>query len=310
MKEPDTFYEVMLSLERQHPQAPEIGKACSPKLEPYRFGVFPSLGFATADVTKPDPSLIKKRAGHFYPVYYFNNFGLLGPNGALPIHLTEYALQRIRHHDDHAWVEFLDLFHHRFFTLLYRTWADGKPTANQTSEKRPFFQRLFDLLGSRDLDIAPFQQQHRKHQEGIERGLSHSLGMPVRLKPFQGQWLHISLNNQTQVGRSRSSLGQTTILGRRVWDVHSKVHIVLGPMSWRQFESLQTGQSGLAFFKDKVANLLGIEYDWDYTCIIDKEEIPDPVLNGRNQLGRNLWLSKNHLSKCVQVKRKGLFIQH
>ena len=41
-------------------------------------------------------------------------FGLLGPNGPLPLHLTEYVRERLRHHADPTFARFLDLFHHRF----------------------------------------------------------------------------------------------------------------------------------------------------------------------------------------------------
>ena len=42
-----------------------------------------------------------------------NFFGLLGPNGPLPLHLTEYARDRLRNSDDPTMARFLDLFHHR-----------------------------------------------------------------------------------------------------------------------------------------------------------------------------------------------------
>src|SRR5690606_41925613 len=37
-------------------------------------------------------------------------FGLFGPNGALPLHLTELAYERRRHKDDATIVDFLNLF--------------------------------------------------------------------------------------------------------------------------------------------------------------------------------------------------------
>lgn len=308
MSEVNTFYDLMCALEKAHPSAPEIGKASSPSQEPYRFGVFPSLSFSTTDISKPDPSLLKKRADDDKPTYYLNHFGLLGPNGALPIHLTEYALQRIRHHDDHAWVEFLNLFHHRFFTLFYRACVDGWPIANQYKGRNPFFLRLSNLLGDSKLDIAPYQHQQRKHQEGLERALSHSLRMPVRLSCFEGQWLLISKKNRCQLGSSRAVLGRSAMIGNRVWDLHSKVHIELGPMRWKQFETLLPRQQGLAHFIDRVNRLLGAEYDWDYSCLVQQAELPEPLVNGRQQLGRNLWLGKNQRAKYVRVRRQGCFI--
>lgn len=309
MPEPQTFYELMRCLEIKHPKAPQMGTANSPKQEPYRFAVFPSLSFSPSDLSHPEPSLLKKRADSKRQIYYLNHFGLLGPNGALPVHLTEYALYRIRHHDDHGWVEFLNLFHHRFFTLFYRAWVEGQPTAYQRDNKNAFFKRLTNLLGDSQLDVAPFQHQQRKHQEGIEKALAHSLGTSVKLKNFQGQWLFVSLENQTQLGRSRSCLGRTALLGDRQWDIQSKVHIEFGPMKWQEFKRFQPEHPDFNSLFQRVTNLLGLEYDWDYTCFIERGEIPHPLVNGRQQLGRNLWLGKRQTPSYPKVSRRGGFIQ-
>ena len=42
--------------------------------------------------------------------------GLLGPQGALPLHLTNYAHYRQQHTNDTTLVRFLDVFHHRVLT--------------------------------------------------------------------------------------------------------------------------------------------------------------------------------------------------
>jgi type VI secretion system protein ImpH len=54
-------------------------------------------------------------------------FGLLGPNGALPLHLTEYARERAQHHGDPTFQRFLDTLTHRFALLFYRAWAEAQP---------------------------------------------------------------------------------------------------------------------------------------------------------------------------------------
>lgn len=57
-------------------------------------------------------------------------FGMLGPNGPLPLHLTEYARSRSIHAGDQTLVRFLDIFHHRFMALFYRAWAQAQPTVS------------------------------------------------------------------------------------------------------------------------------------------------------------------------------------
>ena len=54
-------------------------------------------------------------------------FGLFGPDGPLPLHLTEYARDRRRNHRDPTFERFADLFHHRALSLFYRAWANAQP---------------------------------------------------------------------------------------------------------------------------------------------------------------------------------------
>ena len=63
-------------------------------------------------------------------------FGLLGPNGPLPLHLTEYARERLRHAGDPTLSRFLDIFHHRFLALFYRAWAQAQPHVNRDRPER------------------------------------------------------------------------------------------------------------------------------------------------------------------------------
>ena len=58
-------------------------------------------------------------------------FGLFGPNGPLPIHLTEYARERLQHGGDATLCRFLDVFHHRFLALFYKAWAQAQPHVNR-----------------------------------------------------------------------------------------------------------------------------------------------------------------------------------
>ena len=72
-------------------------------------------------------------------------FGLFGPQGPLPIHLTEYVRERIRNHGDFTLLRFLDIFHHRMTAFFYRAWARVRPTV---SFDQPSSDRFGDYVGS------------------------------------------------------------------------------------------------------------------------------------------------------------------
>src|SRR5436190_14840752 len=115
------FYQTLRRLECVYRDKPRWGTAQRPIDEPIRFGEEPDLTFAPASLasftigTDREPSRLQVRL-----------FGLLGPNGPLPIHITEYVRERARE-GDLTLSRFLDLFHHRFLELFYRAWAQAQP---------------------------------------------------------------------------------------------------------------------------------------------------------------------------------------
>ncbi|MGN6983261.1 type VI secretion system baseplate subunit TssG, partial [Neisseria sp. P0009.S007] len=55
-----------------------------------------------------------------------NGFGLFGPSGPLPLHLTEYAYERQHQHGDRTWTGFANMLQHRLAVLFYRAWANAQ----------------------------------------------------------------------------------------------------------------------------------------------------------------------------------------
>ena len=86
------FFQAVRRLECAHRDKPRMGQGSRPIEEPVRFGQEPSLAFPPSTVAsfgQRDPQLVPRMLVHF--------FGALGPNGPLPLHLTEYARQRLYH---------------------------------------------------------------------------------------------------------------------------------------------------------------------------------------------------------------------
>ena len=96
--------------------------------------------------------VVRAGAGGRPPRLQVRLFGLLGPNGPLPLHLTEYARERLRHAGDPTLSRFLDLFHHRFLALFYRAWAQAQPHVNRD---RPDDDRF-----------AGYRRRVRRHRAG------------------------------------------------------------------------------------------------------------------------------------------------
>src|SRR5262245_23200901 len=116
------FFEAMRRVECAWPALPRLGTAARPVDEPVRLGHKPSLDFAPtmlASVESITGDRLRIR-GYF--------LGLFGPHGPLPLHLTEYAHDRITNARDDTLAAFADIFHHRMLALFYRAWANTRPT--------------------------------------------------------------------------------------------------------------------------------------------------------------------------------------
>src|SRR5690606_28568086 len=84
------------------------------------------------------------------------SFGLFGPNGPLPLHLTEIAFQRARQLDDPTMSDFLNMLQHRLIGLFYRAWAEADPVTQMDRPETDRFRRYVGaLLGLADAVDEP-----------------------------------------------------------------------------------------------------------------------------------------------------------
>src|SRR5690606_19391018 len=181
-------------------------------------------------------------------------FGLFGPNGPLPLHLTEYARERLIHHGDGAFTAFADIFHHRLILLFYRAWADAQSAATLDHPQEDFSRRLAALLhhsapAGRGGAIAPHAHyvmaghllRQTRNPEGLIRILSAYFGLEVRLLEFQARWLRLEPDDRLALD-ARASLGRGTVLGAAVRDAQHAFRLVLGPMRLADYMQFLPGR--------------------------------------------------------------------
>ncbi|MFO6248765.1 type VI secretion system baseplate subunit TssG, partial [Pseudomonas aeruginosa] len=116
------FFQALRRIECESPQLPRLGHSVRLADDPLRLGQKPDCTFAPstlASVSQAGTAAVP-RLDQFF-------FGLTGPNGPLPLHLTEYARERQRNVNDATFKRFMDVFHHRLLTLFYRAWAEARP---------------------------------------------------------------------------------------------------------------------------------------------------------------------------------------
>jgi type VI secretion system protein ImpH len=309
------FYQTLRRLECLYELKPRWGEALRPIDEPVRLGQDPDLSFAPAPLASFELPPGKT------PRLQVRLFGLFGPNGPLPIHVTEYARERLRLAGDPTLSRFADIFHHRFLALFYRAWAQAKPHVNHDRPKADHFSvYVGSFIGmapkaSRERDALPDLAKffhvgslirQVRNAEGLTHILQHFFDVPVQIEEFVGHWLSLSTGERTALS-SGAALGAGAVLGGRVWDRQHKFRIRLGPLTLDQYESFlpgtqkpRSGEGGpagthLRKLVDWVRMYLCFELDWDVGLLLKPNEVPSLALGGRQRLGWTTWLGRRRL---------------
>jgi type VI secretion system protein ImpH len=298
------FYHALRFIECLYSERPRLGRSKRPTDDPVRLAQEPAMSFESASLTAFEPG--KDGKPHRLMVRLL---GLLGPNGPLPLHLTEYAQNRRRDYGDLTFTRFLDVFHHRMLSLFYRAWANNEPTV---SFDRPDSDRFSDYVGSleglgmpglrrRDeiSDQSKFYYCGRlssqtKCAEGLQAILTDYFNLPAHIEEFVGEWIPLPQENICRLGKERANgtLGESVIVGSRVWGCQHKFRIVLGPLSFENYERLLPTGDRIRRLVTLVRNYVGDELAWDAKLILKRQEVPSVSLNGHSRLGWTTWLGE------------------
>ena len=307
------FFATLRLIEALNSDKPRLGNGIKASDDAVFLGQEPELHFP------PSALAAYSTREEFHPRLAVNFFGLFGPHGPLPLHLTEYARERLRNHHDPTFARFADIFHHRMISLFYRAWANARPTVSfdRPQEDRFGFYvgALFGLSGeamaNRDAlaDNAKrfyagrFAAQN-KCPDGLQAIITDLLALPVKIVEFVGEWMEIQQNDHTRLGLSPeiASLGRSALLGAFVWGCQHKFRIVLGPMNLAQYLALLPGGMALAQLVAVVRNYMGDELVWDVQLLLKSQQVPEKLtlgraaqpnlasLNGNARLGWSMWL--------------------
>ncbi len=297
-----SFFQAVRRLEVVHSDRPGVGKSMRPADDPFRFSQEPFLEFAPATLSDFKTSKDGRPARL---VSYF--FGLFGPAGPLPLHLTELARDRLRNSDDPTLARFLDVFHHRLLSLFYRAWANAQPAVQRD---RPESDRFGDFVGSllgigapafRNRDDFPDNARRyhagtlscqTRNADGLAAMLAEFFCVPIDIEEFTGHWLELPDECCTQLGRRPDGRNQVdgSIIGRRVWDCQSKFRIVIGPVDYQTYQRFLPGGSSLPKLRSAVRAYIGEELDWDVQVVLKRVERPSLELGRSGELSRTAWI--------------------
>lgn len=285
--------------EAVHADTPRLGESRRARQDRIRLGQEAELSFPPSTIRSFSP-------GHGQtPSRLINRFfGFFGPQGPLPLHLTEYARDRQRNHRDPTLVAFADTLTHRFLSLFYRAWASAEPAPSfDRGEDGPFERHVAAISGLqgtafRDRDAFPdLSKRHfagllgqgSKSPDGLVAILSTFFGASVRLQQFIGSWLELEPDDRWQLG-AQAGLGEMTTIGERVWTRSAKFRLRIGPMDLEQYERLLPGSESLKRLRDIVRSYTGFQLDWDLNLVLLASEVPRAQLGRSTRLGQTSWI--------------------
>jgi len=297
------FFQVLRLIENTRPDLPRIGTSLRPRDDAVRFGQDPDLVFHPSALGR-----FRQADGAARARLAVNFFGLLGANGPMPIHITEFVRDRLRHGGDGTMLAFLDVFHHRLLALFYRARASAEPVISLDRADGDRFSTFVGSLfgigapGLRERDeIGDFAKLHfagllankARPASNLVTILQAYLRLPVRLEQFVGHWMPLPPEVRSQIGRlgDGNRLGSSLVLGKSVWDCQHKFRIVIGPLGYADYQRFLPGGDSLRRLRDWVRAYVGLHLDWDLRLVLVKEQMPPLRLGGATRMGWSSWLA-------------------
>jgi type VI secretion system protein ImpH len=282
------FFSAVRRVNCGFPEMALTGAAYHPVDDPVRFGQTPYTSFAPSTL-----SSLEFDAANDVPRLSQNFLGLFGPNGPMPVHLTEFARDRLRHHHDATIAHFADMFPGEDRFSVYVGALAGLGTqAFRDADAMPHNAKLH---------FAGHLSSLPRHAEGLASLLEGFLRVPVKIVEFVAHWLTIPRRDRFVLGSQGSlgRLGESAVLGERVWQRQDKFQVRLGPMSLEEYESfLPTGTAYKALVA-AVRNYLGLELLWEARLQLKGTEKPVTCLGKQGALGWTSWLQTEKPSGVV-----------
>jgi len=296
-------------LERERDDRPRIGTASRRDGDLASLGQNPFLAFPASNVA----DIAQRQDGRLDLAVQF--LGLLGPQGALPLALTEEA--HFWHlADDDAFPRFLDIFNNRFLQLFFRAWADARPI---THHDRPDDDRFMAYVGSlvglgagapqtpdsvpviAKTGFAGLLSARVKSASRLRSFLNGLFDVEVEVAEFVPTALILAEEDQSQIGFANSRLGVDTMVGARVLTFDEKVRIRIAVTSLEDYESFLPSGPNAARLGDAIAFYLGEELDYDVELALPTALAPAATLGQAGRLGWTGWMTPQHAGQTKAV---------
>ncbi len=309
------FFELLRQLERD---GRRFGRGAHPDREPARLGQELRLGFALRDVAALSPATDTTPARATVAL-----FGLLGPEGPMPLELSRRVLDRLAQRwfaagvegatSDTTFLDFANLLQHRMIGLFYRSWADQTPAVQVERDGGGRIQAMLAAMAGADAaGLRPaklFQAAALGHQvlgpERLAGLLTAATGAPVSIEEFVGAWSTIPARLQSRLGGAGAVLGRGATLGPRFFSRQQRIEIRVGPLTLADYERFLPGGDGLAALRLALLHGLGETLDVDVRPVLRRDAVPDARLASA-RLGHVAWMAPDRRADADDLRLRAV----
>jgi type VI secretion system protein ImpH len=315
-----TFFTTISLFERLTPGSVRIGGDGPINEERLRFRHDPAMSFSAGDIShakvavlpkSPERSLLEDIAVFEVMTTFL---GLTGAASPLPLYMVEEVL----HEDDDSPVRrhFLDIFHHRLLSLLYRSVMKYMPAREHVTTKDDVWMLRALALGGLDPEIQTVSDKIPRHtlvrlipllsgrgrntrttQKATREILGDLLGVvpEVSVRELAGGWIKVDEDQQMSLGAHNCELGLTAILGQHTYDRAGRFAMRVGPLTRKQYRRFLKDGDLLPVVKEIVHLSSKESLDYDLELLLRGDEVPTFVLSRSAEtiLGRDTHLRSN-----------------
>lgn len=321
------FFTVVGLLERLMPDRARVGGDGPVHEEALRLRNDPSLAFPSGDIRRVQPTRIPELPGE--PLTPYRDgievtttfLGLTGSVSPMPTYMAEEVAQD----DDTAQRDFLDVFHHRVLSLLYRVVTRYSGAREHLSSADDVWTHRYLTTAGLDavaagpsdvlprwliLRLLPLLVGHNRSAASLELALQEAmravLGETGRLevRQFVGSRAPVDAQQRTQLGVRNHALGQTVMIGARSVDRAGRFAIRVGPLTTRNYSGFMKDGPHARTIRAVVELFTRQPLDYDLELLLEEDAVPRFRLSAEYPvpLGRGTWLRAKPTAQVHVIK--------
>jgi type VI secretion system protein ImpH len=298
------YFQLLHLLERIEPNAARIGHVGPVRDEIVRLRPALSLGFPCGDIDNIDWIENAAAIGRMRVTTTF--LGLYGSDSPLPSHLTESMLinkdKSEEYEKDERVREYLDQFHHRVLSLLFRVWLKYRYEATFRGDGQdpislvvrgvlglgtPHVEKSLTVPAIRMFRYAGIMSQKPRSAAGLVGQLSDYFpDVAFDVEPCVGRWVPIEEGDRNRSGQRKCSLGRDFLLGRRKFDRSGKFRVGVGPVGFDDYTRFLPDGSAAVDLAQVVRLYCDDPLEFDVKVTLRGDEVPQTPMYAKGVLGR------------------------